>query len=167
MKKLDEKLSKITTAKQKSKTIFTGLQKSLASTFPSSHQPFQAGLLSQSNQRGTPGGRGRGGSLFQREAFRRGKSYSYQITPEGGNTAPKNIFSNSSIHKNFVDIREFGKSASCCPSKVFSGTLEETDKRSFHFKDSSGVSNTPIIRTHSVFFPFKSLIEAGGTDSCG
>ena len=38
--KFEEKLSKITTAKQKSKAIFTGLQKSSTSTFPLSHQPF-------------------------------------------------------------------------------------------------------------------------------
>ena len=56
--KFVEKLSKITTAKQKSKTTFTGLQKSSTSTFPPSHQPFRAGSLSQSNQRGTPVGRG-------------------------------------------------------------------------------------------------------------
>ena len=56
--KFKEKLSKITTAKQKSKAIFTGLQKSSTSTFPPSHQPFRAGSLSQSNQRGTPVGRG-------------------------------------------------------------------------------------------------------------
>ena len=89
--KFEEKLSKITTCKQKSKAIFAGLQKSSTSTFPPSHQPFRVGLLSKSNQRGTPGGRGRGGSLFQRAAFRRGKSYSYQITPAGGNTASKNL----------------------------------------------------------------------------
>ena len=105
-------------------------------------------------------------SLFQRAAFRRVKSHSNQITPESGNSAPKYIFSNSSIHKNFVDIRELGKSASCWPSKVFSGKLEETDKRSFHFEGSSGISNTPIIRTHSIFFPFRSSNETGETDSC-
>ena len=38
--KFEEKLSKFTTAKQKSKIISTGLQKSLTSTFPPSHQPF-------------------------------------------------------------------------------------------------------------------------------
>ena len=117
--KFEKKLLNITTAKKKSKVIFTGLQKNLTSTFPPSHQPFRAGLLSQSKQLGTPEGRGRGGSLFQGAAFRGGKSYSYQITPEGGNTAPQNIFSNSSIHKNFIDIRQLGKSASCWPSKVF------------------------------------------------
>ena len=164
--KFEEKLSKITTVKQRSKKIFTGLQKSSTATFPPSHQPFRAGPLSQSNLRGIPGGTGRRGSLFQRAAFRRGKSYSYQITLEGGNTAPKDIFSNPSIHKNFVDVRELGKSASCWPSKVFSGKLEETDKRPFHFEGSSGISNTPIIRTHSIFFPFRSLNETGGTDSC-
>ena len=126
-----EKLSKITTAKQKSKTIFTGLQKSLSSTSKIYH-----------------------------------KSYSYQITPKGGNTAPKNIFSNSSIHKNFDDIRELGKSPSCLPSKIFSGKLEETDKRFFHFEGSSRISNTPIIRNHSIFFPFRSSNNTGGTDSC-
>ena len=36
--KFKEKLSKITTTKQKSKTIFIGLQKSLTSTFPPNHQ---------------------------------------------------------------------------------------------------------------------------------
>ena len=42
--------------------------------------------------------------MFQRAAFRRGKNYSYQITPEGGNTAPKNIFSNSFIRKNLLTL---------------------------------------------------------------
>ena len=28
------------------------------------------------------------------------------------------------------------------------------------------MSNTPIIRTHSIFFPFRSSNETGGTDSC-
>ena len=43
--KFEEKLSKITTAKQKSKTIFTGPQKSLSSTSPPNHQPFRVGPL--------------------------------------------------------------------------------------------------------------------------
>ena len=74
--KFKEKLRKITTAKQKSKTILTGLQKSSTSAFPPSHKPFRAGPLSQSNQQGAPWGRGWGGSLFQRASFRRVKSYS-------------------------------------------------------------------------------------------
>ena len=44
--KFEEKLSKVTTAKQKSKAIFTGLQKSSISTFPPSHQNFRAGPFS-------------------------------------------------------------------------------------------------------------------------
>ena len=88
---------------------------------PSQPPPFRAGALSQNNQRVAPGGiRGNEGSLFQRASFRRGKSYSCQSTAESGNTIPKNIFSNSFIHKNFVDIRELEKSASCWPSKAFS-----------------------------------------------
>ena len=43
--KFEEKLSKITTAKQKFKTKFTGLQKSLSLTSPPSHQPFRVSPL--------------------------------------------------------------------------------------------------------------------------
>ena len=60
---------------------------------------------------------------------------------------------------------ELGKSASCWPSKVFSGKLEKTDKRSFHFESSSEISDTPIIRTHPIFFPRRNSNETGGTDS--
>ena len=44
--KFEEKLSKITTAKQKSRKTFTGLYKSSTSTLPPSHQPSRASLLS-------------------------------------------------------------------------------------------------------------------------
>ena len=67
-----EELSKISTEKQKSETIITGIQKGLKPTFTSSHQPFGAVPLSQNKQRGAPGRRGRGASLLQRVAFRRG-----------------------------------------------------------------------------------------------
>ena len=49
----------------------------------------------------------------------------------------------------FVVPRNVG----CRSPKVFSGKLEETDKKSFHFEGSSGISNTTIIRIHSIFFP--------------
>ena len=39
--RFEKKPSKITTAKKKSKKVFTGLQKILTLTFPPSHQPFQ------------------------------------------------------------------------------------------------------------------------------
>ena len=49
--KFEEKLSKITTAKQKPKTIFTGLQNSSSSKFRPCYQPFRACPLSQNNQK--------------------------------------------------------------------------------------------------------------------
>ena len=55
----------------------------------------------------------------------------------------------------FVVPRNVG----CRSPKVFSGKLQETDKKSFHFEGSSGISNTTIIRTHSIFFPFRNLNE--------
>lgn len=63
--KFEKKLSKITSGKQKSKTIFTGLQKSSKPTFLPSHQLYRAGPLSQNNQRRAPAGRERRASLFQ------------------------------------------------------------------------------------------------------
>ena len=47
--KFEEKLSKITTAKQKPKTIFKGPQNSSSSKFRPCYQPFRAGPLSQNN----------------------------------------------------------------------------------------------------------------------
>ena len=70
-KKCEKKLSRITKAKHKFKTIFTRLQKRLISTFPPSHQPFRSGSLSQNNQPGAPVVRGCGGSLFERAGKRR------------------------------------------------------------------------------------------------
>ena len=103
--------------------------------------------------------------MFQRAASRRGNSYSCQITPEGGDTIPKNTFSNSSIHKNFVHIKKLAKSASCLPSKVFSEKLEETDKRSFHFEGSSGISNTLLSERTQFSYPSEIHMKRE-TDSC-
>ena len=94
--KFEEKLSKITSAKQKSKNIFTGLQKSPTPRFSGNPQPFRSGPPPQLNHQGT-GGRGQGASLFQRAAVRRGKSSS-SITSKSGNTIPRKVFSNSSSH---------------------------------------------------------------------
>ena len=49
--KFEENLSKITTSKQKPKTIFTGLQNSSSSKFRPCYQPFRACPLSQNNQK--------------------------------------------------------------------------------------------------------------------
>ena len=56
--KSEEKLSKITTAKQKPKTIFTGPQNSSSSRVRPCYQPFRAGLLSQNNQKEYQGVKG-------------------------------------------------------------------------------------------------------------
>ena len=56
--KFEEKLSKITTAKQKPKTIFTGLQNSSSSKFRPCYQPFRAGPLSQNKQKEYQGVKG-------------------------------------------------------------------------------------------------------------
>ena len=56
--KFEEKLSKITTAKQKPKTIFTGLLNSSSSKFRPCYQPFRAGPLSQNKQKEYQGVKG-------------------------------------------------------------------------------------------------------------
>ena len=98
-----EKLSKITTAKQKSKTIFTGLQKSLSSISKIYH-----------------------------------KSYSYQITPKGGNTAPK-IF--SQIHPSIKTLMTLGNLENlpaACRLRFFLENWKKLTNDSFILKVAQG-----------------------------
>ena len=92
-------------------------------------------------------------------------------TPEKINinipSKPRALLSRPSIPKQLkrstrgLSLQRFvvSRNVGCWPPKVFSGKLEETDKKSFHFEGSSGISNTTIIRTHSIFFPFRNLNE--------
>ena len=91
--KFEEKLSKITTAKQKPKTIFTGLQNSSSSKFRPCYQPFRAGPLSQNNQKEYQGVKGAYGRYSKEQLLEEVRAIPAKLHPK-----TEIISSNFQIH---------------------------------------------------------------------
>ena len=141
--RLQEILTKITSAKQKSKSLFTGLQKKATFAYSSTsgatnyHQsPFRQGVLPQENQ----GGRERG--MFFARGNKKGTSYFSSVTlTESGNSQCRK-FSTSPLSSEKFDFSIESFIVSCSGmASIFSSELGEANKRSVYFKHSSRVSN--------------------------
>ena len=145
--KFEVQLSKITSAKQKSKSIFTGLQRkpSMMNQFVNPvNEPFRSDPLPNSQQRGM----GRG-FLFARG--RRGKqlpSMSVSST-ESGNNQTTGLSSHISSDKKVVICREHAEFSASRSSSVFPEKLGKVSKRSLHFRVGKGISDSISIRTIS------------------
>ena len=163
--KFEEQLSKITSAKQKSKAIFTGLQRkpNMMNQFVNPvNQPFRSGPLPNSQQRG----RGRG-FLFARG--RRGKqllSMSVSST-ESGNTRSTRLSSHTSSDEKVVICRKHAEFLASGSSSVFPEKLGKVNKRSFHFRVSKGISDSIPIRTISNGTSQHNFNESGGNCHSG
>ena len=98
--KFEEKLIKITSAKQKSKSIFTGLQQRKLTFFsrPNNNQPFLSGPLPGNQQGGSTSGRGQG-FFFSRAAAARGKNLPSSVSStESGNSHSRNVLTHTSYN---------------------------------------------------------------------
>ena len=152
--KLEEQLSKITSAKQKSKSTFTGLQRkpNMINQFVNPvNQPFWSGPLPNNHKRG----RGRD-FLFARG--RRGKqllSMSVSST-ESGDTQSTRLSSHAS-----VECREHEEFSASRSSSIFPEKLGKV-KRSLHFRVSKGISDSFSIRTISNSTSRLNFNESGG-----
>ena len=137
--KFEEKLLKDTTAKQKSKLIFSGLQcKSANNSSGTSYdnQPFRGSLP----RLGASGGRG----YFCRAASHRGKK-NYSCIRKSSNKARFEACASSST-KSFSSGAEF-RPTSSRQIKTFSGKLEKIVQRPSNFGISGRLSNPVFIRT--------------------
>ena len=152
--RFEERLAKITNAKQKSKALFTGLQKKPAVPYLSTNgnnndyyqqQPFRQSPLPQNHQRG----RGRGIFFSRGGKSQRGKNFFLSDnSTESGNFECKKLSTSTSHSEEFdFSIEPFGISCRRTPS-VFSSELGEANKRSLYFEHSSGISNSILIRTN-------------------
>ena len=153
-------LSKTTTEKQKSKSIFTGLQRkpNMMNQFVNpANQPFRSGPLPNSQQRG----RGRG-FLFARG--RRGKqllSMSVSST-EGGTTKPARLSSHTSSDEKVVICGEHGEYSASRLLSVFPEKLGKVNKQTPHLRVSKGISDSISIRTISNGTSQLKFNESGG-----
>ena len=163
--KFEEQLSKITSAKQKSKAIFTGLQRkpNMMNQFVNPvNQPFRSGPLPNSQQRD----RGQG-FLFARG--RRGKqllSMSVSST-ESGYTQSTRLSSHTSSDKKVVICRKHAEFSASGSSSVFPEKLGKVNKRSLHFRVSEGISDSISIRTISNGTSQPNFNESGGNCHSG
>ena len=110
--KFEEKLIKITSAKQKSKSVFTALQQRRKPTFfsrPNYNQPFLSSPLPENQQRGSTSVRARA-FFFTREAAARGKNLPSSVSLTGsGNSQSRNILTHTSCKQTFTSSKEFQK----------------------------------------------------------
>ena len=152
--KFEEHFSKITSARQKSKSIFTDLQKKpnimnlLHDEFPSllflSTSPFdQAPYPKASKEVG-----GRGVSFARRRGGKQFFSKSVS-SDESGNAQSTKLFSHTSSNKKVVTCREYAEFSTSKASSVFPEKLGKVNKRSLHFRVSEGISDFISIRTIS------------------
>ena len=138
--KFEEKLLKDTNAKQKSKLLFSGLQRSKSSnntsgtsysgnpSYTSYNQPFQ-GL------KGTNGGRGH----FFSRAAQRGKKKSYCDWKDSDNAG---FATCAHLDTKFVSTGAEVRPTSCRQVETFSKKLESIDQRPSHFGNSRGLPNS-------------------------
>ena len=134
----EEKLIKITSVKQKSKSIFTGLlqRKPTFSSRPNYNQPFLSGLLPGNQQVGSTSGRGRG-FFFSGAAAARGKNLQSSVSStESGNSQSRNILTHTSCNKRFISFKGVPKLSTGGSSPIFFRKLGETYKRPLHFEHS-------------------------------
>ena len=163
--KFEEQLWKTTTAKQKSRSIFTGLQKNpnMINQFvnPVNH-PFRSGPLPNSQQRG----RGRG-FLFARG--RRGKQLLSKpvSSTENGNTQSTRLSSRTSSDKKVVICTELAEFSPSKWSSAFPEKLGKVNKWSLHFGVSKELSDSISIRTISNGTCQLNFNESGGNCNSG
>ena len=140
--KFEEKLLKDTNAKQKSKLLFSGLQRSKSSnntsgtsysgnpSYTSYNQPFRGSPLPRTN-----GGRGH----FFSRAAQRGKKKSYCDWKDSDNAG---FATCARLGTKFVSTGAEVRPTSCRQVETFSKKLESIDQRPSHFGNSRGLPNS-------------------------
>ena len=163
--KFEEQLWKTTTAKQKSRSIFTGLQKNpnMINQFvnPANH-PFRSGPLPNSQQRG----RGRG-FLFARGRRCKQLLSKPVSSTESGNTQSTRLSSHTSSDKKVVICTELAEFSPSKWSSVFPEKLGKVNKWSLHFGVSKELSDSISIRTISNGTCQLNFNESGGNCNSG
>ena len=163
--KFEEQLPKITSAKQKSKSVFTGLQRKpdMMSQFVNPvNQPFRSGPLPNSQHRG----RGQGFSFARGRRGNQLLSMSVSST-ESGNTQSTRLSSHTSSDKKVAICREHAEFSATRSSSVFPEKLGKVNRRSLHFRVSKGISDSISIRTISNGTSQLNFNESGGNCHSG
>ena len=148
--KFDEKSIKVTSAIQKSKSIFIGFQqrKPAFSLRPNYSQPFLSGPLPGNQQGGSTSGKGRG-FFFSRAASARGKDLPSSVSStEYGNSQSRNILTHTSSKKRFISSEEVPKLSTGASSPIFFRKLRETYKQPLHFEHSERIPDSLSITVY-------------------
>ena len=142
---------KITRAKQKSKSIFTGIQqrKPTFSSRPNFNQTFLSGTLPGNKQGGSTSGRV-WGFFFSRAASARGKDLPSSVSSaEYGNSQSRNILTHTSCNKRFISSKEGPKLSTGRSSPIFFRKLGETYKQPRHFEHSERIPDSLSVSAYS------------------
>ena len=152
--KFEEKLIKIASAKQKSKSIFISLQQSkpIFSSRPNYNQPFLSGAIPGNQQ-----GRSASGRVpiffFSRAAAARGKDLPSSVySTESGNPQSRNILTHTSCNQRCISSKGVLKVFTGGSSPVFFRKPGETYKQPLHSKYSESVLDSLSVSACSEIF---------------
>ena len=148
--KLEEKLIKITSAKQKSKSIITVLQqrKPTFSLRPNYNQPFLSDPWPGNLQGGSTRRRGQG-CFFSRAATARGKNIPSSVSStESMNSQSRNVLIHKSCNQRFISSKGVPKVSTGGSSQYFSGNWKKITSDPFIFN---------IVKGYQIPFQMSSL----------